>query len=98
LKISIRKILMGAGKFRVKEEYHCRKVRVAEDSNGLMIQVSGPHSRNFFCNMYEYSLRHPVWVAEINITACNRVIVILKKQIIVFFIKKKIFLNCHFCQ
>ncbi len=35
-------------------------------------------SRNFrhnwqkkFCSMYESSLRHPVWVPEINVTACN---------------------------
>jgi hypothetical protein len=56
LKMSTRKILAGAGKFWVKEEYHRRKVRMAEDNNGLIIQVSGPHSRTNFCYMYEFSL------------------------------------------
>jgi hypothetical protein len=31
----------------------------------------GPHAKNFFCSMYESSLRHPVWVPEINVNPCN---------------------------
>jgi hypothetical protein len=32
-----------------------------------------PTCQNFFCYMNELSQRHPVWVAEINVTACNSV-------------------------
>jgi hypothetical protein len=32
---------------------------------------SDPHAIIFFFYMYEISQRHPVWVAEINVTACN---------------------------
>jgi hypothetical protein len=34
-------------------------------------EYSGPHAKNFFCSMYESSLRHPVWVPEINVNPCN---------------------------
>ncbi len=34
---------------------------------------SGALARIFFGYMYELSQRHPVWVAEINVTACNSV-------------------------
>jgi hypothetical protein len=46
-----------------------------ENSGGTenSAENSGPNGRIFFCYMYEFSLRHPVWVAEINITACNSV-------------------------
>jgi hypothetical protein len=30
--------------------------------------------------MYELSLRHPVWVAKINITACNSVGISLQRN------------------
>ncbi len=33
---------------------------------------SGLHAKNFFCFMYESSLRHPVRVPEINVKSCNR--------------------------
>jgi hypothetical protein len=39
-------------------------------------EYSGPHAKIVFCYMYELSQRHPVWVAEINVTACNSVSVI----------------------
>jgi hypothetical protein len=39
---------------------------VAENST----ENSGPRL-NFFCYMYESSQLHPVWVAEINVTACK---------------------------
>jgi hypothetical protein len=45
-----------AGKFRWRRKLN-RKFR--------------PTRQNFFCYMYELSQRHPVWVAEINVTACN---------------------------
>jgi hypothetical protein len=45
-----------AGKFRWRRKLN-RKCR--------------PTCQNFFCYMYELSQRHPVWVAEINVTACN---------------------------
>jgi hypothetical protein len=32
---------------------------------------SGPHAKNFFCSMYESSLRHPVSVPEINVKPVN---------------------------
>ncbi len=46
-----------------------------ENSGGAenLAEKSGPDSKKFFCYMYEYSLRHPVWVAEINVRACNSV-------------------------
>jgi hypothetical protein len=34
---------------------------------------SGTNGKQIFGSMYELSLRHPVWVAKINITACNSV-------------------------
>jgi hypothetical protein len=47
-----------------------------ENSGGAenSTENSGPHARIFFCYMYELSQRHPVWVAEINVTACNSVL------------------------
>ncbi len=36
-------------------------------------EISGTNGINFFCYMYESSLRHPVWVPEINVKACNSV-------------------------
>ncbi len=38
-------------------------------------EISGTNGINFFaiCTNLVYSLRHPVWVPEINITACNSV-------------------------
>jgi hypothetical protein len=47
-----------AGKFRWRRKFN-RKFR--------------PTCHNFFCYMYELSQRHPVWVAEINVMACNSV-------------------------
>ncbi len=35
--------------------------------------ISRPTRHKFFCSMYELSQRHPVWVAEIHVTACNSV-------------------------
>jgi hypothetical protein len=46
----------SAGKFRWRRKLN-RKFR--------------PTCHNFFCYIYELSQRHPVWVAEINLTACN---------------------------
>ncbi len=40
LKISIRKSLLGAGKFEVMEEYHSREFWVVYDNTGLMMQIS----------------------------------------------------------
>jgi hypothetical protein len=44
-----------------------------ENSGGAenSTENSGPHARIFFGYMYELSQRHPVWVAEINVMACN---------------------------
>jgi hypothetical protein len=44
-----------------------------ENSGGAenLAEKAGPDSQKFFCYMYEYSLQHPAWVAEINVTACN---------------------------
>ncbi len=47
-----------AGKFRWPGKFS-RKIR--------------PRWQIFFCYMYEYSLRHQVWVPEINVRACNSV-------------------------
>jgi hypothetical protein len=46
-----------------------------ENSGGTekSAENSGQHARIYFCYMYELSQRHPVWVAEINVTACNSV-------------------------
>jgi hypothetical protein len=46
-----------------------------ENSGGAenSTENSGPHAKNFFCSMYEMSQRHPVWVAENHVTACNSV-------------------------
>ena len=46
-----------------------------ENSGGAenATENSGPHAKNFFCSMYESSLRHPVWVPEINVKPCNSV-------------------------
>jgi hypothetical protein len=42
-----------------------------ENSGGAenSTENSGPDARIFFCYMYELSQRHPLWVAEINVTA-----------------------------
>ncbi len=44
-----------------------------ENSRGMenAAENSGTNGENFFCFMYEFSLRHPVWVAEINVKASN---------------------------
>ncbi len=44
-----------------------------ENSGGAenLTEKSGPDGKIFFCYMYEYSLRHQVWVPEINVRACN---------------------------
>jgi hypothetical protein len=44
-----------------------------ENSSGAenSTENSGPHAKNFFCSMYEMSQRHPVWVAENHVPACN---------------------------
>jgi hypothetical protein len=34
-------------------------------------ETAGTSGINFFCYMYESSLRHPVWVPEINVKPCN---------------------------
>jgi hypothetical protein len=34
-------------------------------------EISGSHTKNFFCSMYEMSQRHPVWVAENQVNPCN---------------------------
>jgi hypothetical protein len=46
-----------------------------ENSSGAenSAEISGTNGINFFCYMYESSLRHPVWVPEINVKACNSV-------------------------
>ncbi len=46
-----------------------------ENSGGAenSAEISGTNGINFFCYMYESSLRHPVWVQKINVKACNRV-------------------------
>ncbi len=46
-----------------------------ENSGGAenSTESSGPHAKNFFCSMYESSLRHQVWVPEINVNPCNSV-------------------------
>jgi hypothetical protein len=47
-----------------------------ENSGGTenSTENSGPHAKNFFCSMYESSLRHQVWVPEINVKPCNSVL------------------------
>ncbi len=44
-----------------------------ENSGGAenSAETSGTNGINFFCYMYESSLRHPVWVPEINVKPCN---------------------------
>jgi hypothetical protein len=44
-----------------------------ENSGGAenSAEISGTNDKKFFCYMYESSLRHPVWVPEINVKACN---------------------------
>ncbi len=44
-----------------------------ENSGGAenSAEISGTNGINFFCYMYQSSLRHPVWVPEINVKACN---------------------------
>jgi hypothetical protein len=32
---------------------------------------SGTNGKNFFCYIFDMSMRHPVWAAEINVTACT---------------------------
>jgi hypothetical protein len=46
-----------------------------ENSSGAenSSEISGTNGINFFCYKYESSLRHPVWVPEINVKACNSV-------------------------
>jgi hypothetical protein len=46
-----------------------------ENSGGAenSTETSGTNGINFFCYMYESSLRHPVWVPEINVKPCNSV-------------------------
>jgi hypothetical protein len=53
-----------------------------ENSGGAenSTENSGPHAKNFFCSMYEMSQRHPVWVAENHVTACNSVLRTLQSQ------------------
>ncbi len=47
----------------------------AENSGGTenSAEISSTNGIHFFCYMYESSLQHPVWVPEINVTACNSV-------------------------
>jgi hypothetical protein len=52
--------------------YASRDPKSPEDFSGR--ENSGTNRKNFFCYMYELSLRHPVWAAEINVTACNSVL------------------------
>ncbi len=51
-----------------------------ENSGGeeTSTENSGPHAKNFFRSMYESSLRHPVWVPEINVNPCNSVETIIR--------------------
>ncbi len=46
-----------------------------ENSGGAenSAEITRTNGINFFCYMYESSLRHPVWVPEINVKACNSV-------------------------
>jgi hypothetical protein len=50
-------------------------ITLPENSGGAenSTENSGPHAKNCFCSMYEMSQRHPVWVAENHVTACNSV-------------------------
>jgi hypothetical protein len=50
-------------------------VKPPENSGGAenSTEISGPYGKKNFCSVYELSQRHPVWVAEINVTACNSV-------------------------
>ncbi len=43
-------------------------------------EISGTNGINFFCYMYESSLRHPVRVPEINVKACNSVCCLSKSN------------------
>jgi hypothetical protein len=58
----------------------CAQILVTppENSGGAenSTENSGSHVKNFFCSMYEMSQRHPVWVAENHVTACNSVRVV----------------------
>jgi hypothetical protein len=53
--------------------------------DGKRSRNSGIYGKNFFCFMYEFSLRHPVWVAKINVTPCNSVG--LKQKYLLTFLK-----------
>ncbi len=55
--------------------YKCFSSTQPEKSGGTknFAEKSGTGNKKFFCYMQDYSLRHPVWVAEINVTACNSV-------------------------
>jgi hypothetical protein len=48
---------------------------IAGNSGGAenSAEISGTNGITFFCYMYESSLRHLVWVPEINVKACNSV-------------------------
>ncbi len=64
---------------RQKIPYYGR-ISLPESSGGFGQQrsddaTSRPIWQHFFCYMYELSQRHPVWVAEINVTACNSVVI-----------------------
>jgi hypothetical protein len=52
------------------------RISLLESSGGLGQQRfddARPTWQNFFCFMYDFSLRHLVWVAEINVTSGNSV-------------------------
>jgi hypothetical protein len=53
--------------------HNCFSRTPPENSGGAenLAEKSGPDAKFFFCYMYEYSLRHQVWVPEINVRACN---------------------------
>jgi hypothetical protein len=62
--------------------HNCFSRTPPENSGGAenSTENSGPHAKNFFCSMYESSLRHPVWVPEINVNPCNSVIALITFQ------------------
>ncbi len=66
-----------AGKFRwrwkLSRNFRHKWHKLLENSGGAenSAEISGTNGISFFCYMYESSLRHPVWVPEINVKACN---------------------------
>jgi hypothetical protein len=68
-------LLRNLKKVRAQPVLKYFSVKPPENSGGAENSTdnSGPNGKNVFCSMYELSQWHPVWVADINVMACNSV-------------------------